>query len=365
MDIQRLLSTTLAIQAIPAPPFGEAKRAAFILDAFSEIGLAQAELDHAGNVLGCVPGGSPPPLVVSAHLDSVFPAQEVIPASLSEGRLVGPGIGDNALGVAVLTELGRDLLEHPPGCPVWLVANVGEEGLGNLRGMRAVLDRFSGYVRGYLVLEGMALGHVYHRALPSERFRIEVETPGGHSWIHYGRPSATHLLIEALHRLLSLPLPQEPRSSFNIGSLRGGTGVNRLAEQAACEIEFRSEAPGTLHGLVLEMERRVDPHQTSAEVVRLVHLGSRPAGELSADHPLVQAAIQATRHSTGVAPDLSAGSTDASLPISLGLPAVCIGITRGGRAHSMDEFIEISSIAPGYEAVLGTVRLACRLAGAA
>jgi tripeptide aminopeptidase len=361
MDIDRLTRSALAIQAVPAPPFGEGRRTAFVRDSFEAIGLTEIETDGTGNLIACAPGGSSSPVVVTAHLDSVFAPEEVWPAKESGGRLLGPGVGDNAIAVAALTEMGRDLLDQPAASPVWLVATVGEEGLGNLRGMRAIVDRFGAHPRAYIVLEGMAFGRVYHRALPSERYRIDVATAGGHSWIHFGRPSATHILVETLSRLLSLPLPDDPRSSFNIGTICGGSGINRLAESATCEVELRSEDVDTLRRLVDEMTRRVELPPGKVASVRLIHLGSRPGGELPAEHPLVKAAQQAVQSTAHMTPALSAGSTDASLPISLGLPAICIGITRGGCAHSDKEYVEIAPIEQGYNAALATVRLASRL----
>lgn len=361
MEIHRLIRTALAVQAVPAPAFREAERVAFLRELFDQIGLSEIEIDSEGNLLACAPGRPSPPVVVTAHVDSVFSMEEVWPAQERQGRLQGPGIGDNAVALAALTEMGRDLLRQPAASPVWLVATVGEEGLGNLRGIRAVVDRFGSLPRAYVVLEGMAFGHVYHRALPSERFRIDVTTPGGHSWIHFGRPSAIHLLVELLSHVIQMPLPTVPRSSLNIGSISGGSAINRLAHQATCEMELRSEEAETLRQLVVEMQSIVRPRQELETEIRLTHLGSRPGGELPAAHPLVQAARQAAQGEAELPLTLKAGSTDASWPLSLGLPAVCVGITRGGNAHSADEYVEVAPIGPGYRSALALVRLASLL----
>jgi len=362
MEIPRLIRIALAIQAIPAPPFGEAERAAFLRELYGRIGLSEIEIDAEGNLLACAPGGTSPPVVVAAHMDSVFATDEVWPAHEREGRLLGPGIGDNAIALAALTEMARDLLAEPSASPVWLVATVGEEGLGNLRGIRSLVERFGALPQAYIVLEGMAFGHVYHRALPSERFRVDVATPGGHSWIHHGRPSAIHLLVEVLASLIHLPLPSEPRSSINIGSISGGSAINRIASHATCEVEMRSEEAETLGRLVATLQSIVQHQQKVEADVRLTHIGSRPAGELPAGHPLVQAAQQAALRAANLPLALKSGSTDASWPLSLGLPAVCVGITRGGNAHSGEEYVEVAPIAQGYRSALALVRLASRLA---
>lgn len=194
----RVLDLAVTIQQIPAPPFGEAQRAEFVRQRFAVEGLEAVSLDALGNVFACLPGsGRSKPLVVSAHLDTVFPFDTDLKVRREADRIFGPGIGDNSLGVAGLFGLLWALRQErgdQPGLPgdLWLVANVGEEGLGDLRGIRAVVERFKDEPLAYLILEGMAFGQVYHRALGVQRYRITVRTEGGHSWVDYGRHSAIH-----------------------------------------------------------------------------------------------------------------------------------------------------------------------------
>ena len=190
--VQRVLDMACDIQQIPAPTFAEGARAAFVRERFAAEGLAEVEQDEIGNVFGRRPGQSAAsaPVLVTAHLDTVFPAGTPLTLVRQPGRIAGPGIGDNSLGVAglfgLLWALGGEGL---PG-DLYLAANVGEEGLGDLRGMRRVCDRLGARVRATIVLEGMALGHIYHAGLAVRRYRLTVRTEGGHSWLHFGRPSA-------------------------------------------------------------------------------------------------------------------------------------------------------------------------------
>jgi tripeptide aminopeptidase len=356
MNLERWLQNTMELQRIPAPTFHETERGEFMHNAFRANGLRPVELDVAGNVYAQCSSGDGPPLVVSAHLDTVFPVTPDQPAEIRDDRLYGPGVGDNAVALGSLLELAVDL-QHDDGGNVWLVANVAEEGLGNLLGMQHVVERFGSAVAGYVVLEGMALGHIYHRGLPVRRFRLRAETDGGHAWIHAGRPSAVHVLVQLAVDLLQIPLPQEPRTSLNIGRIEGGTTVNTIADSAEMELDLRSVDEGVVDDMVGAIERCVAGRQGDSRRVSMEAIGHRPGGEISPDHPLVQAAI-AAHHRAGLGPPvLGIGSTDANLPLSLGLPAVCVGLTRGGGAHSASEFIEIEPLASGYAAVLDLIRL--------
>jgi len=354
-DLERWIDRALRVQAIPAPTFGEAARAGLMREEFSAAGLADVEIDPTGNVYARLPGGAGRPIVVSAHLDSVFPPEAHVAARRAGDTLIGPGIGDNAISLAALVEVG---LLAGPGLAgdLWLVADVCEEGLGNLRGMNAVLERFGEAPRAYVVLEGMSLGQVYHRSLPSRRFRLSVSAPGGHSWLHAGRPSAIHALIRIGSALLDIDLPQEPRASLNIGRMQGGIGVNTIAAEAQMEIDLRSESTEVLAALAARVEEVVCAQPWSGASVELQCVGERPGGTIPPDHPLVAAAIQALRAQAGIAARLEVGSTDASLPLSRGLPAVCLGLTFGSQAHTLDETIEIEPLGRGLASLLYFLR---------
>jgi len=351
--VQRVLDLAVAIQQIPAPTFEEQARGAFVRQRFEAEGLSDVSVDRAGNVYGRLPGsGNGPPVVVSAHLDTVFPRDTDLTISRREERIYGPGIGDNSTGVAGLFGLlwGLNAGSRLPG-DIWLVANVGEEGLGDLCGMRAVADRFGSEPTAYVVLEGMALGQIYHRALGVRRYRITARTKGGHSWVDFGRPSAVHELAALINRLVELPLPKQPRTTLNVGVVEGGTSVNTIAAEAWLELDLRSEEVDALQKLAGQVEKLVQEANRPDVRVSAEAIGQRPAGRIDVNHPLIEAA----RHSLlaqGLQPFLGIGSTDANIPLSRGMPAVCVGITTGGGAHTVEEYIETSPVEKGLGQVI-------------
>jgi tripeptide aminopeptidase len=378
--IQRILDLAIAIQQIPAPTFHEAERAEFVRARFAEEGLQGVEMDSTGNVYACFgsdeqsPSGKRQPLIVSAHLDTVFSLDIDLSASRERERILAPGIGDNSLGVAGLFSLVWALRERGLSLPgdLWLVANVCEEGLGNLRGMQAVVDRFelrrepgtrqagqSGIKTAtrplaYIVVEGMALGQVYQRGLGVRRFRLGVQTAGGHSWIDYGQPSAIHELTALATRITALKLPGQPRTTLNVGIISGGSSVNTIAAEAMLELDLRSEDSATLEEVVRQVEQIVSSLQKPGVEVSWEAIGRRPAGEIPAEHPLVRLAQDCLR-AVGLEPRLNIGSTDANLPLSLGLPAITIGLTTGGRAHTVHEYINIPPLDKGVEQLVSLV----------
>ena len=256
-SIHRVLDLAVQIQQIPAPTFGEEQRAEFVRGLFAAEGLLDVSMDPLNNVYARLAGSeATPPLIVSAHLDTVFPANTILDHSQEADRIRGPGIGDNSLGVAALFGLLWELRARGinPAGDVWFTANVCEEGLGDLRGMNAVVDRFGADVRAYLVIEGTALGHVYHRAIGVVRYRVTVRTAGGHSWSDYGEPSAIHEAARLVTQITALPVPATPRTTLNVGLISGGTGVNVLASDARFELDLRSESPEALATLVQQVE---------------------------------------------------------------------------------------------------------------
>jgi tripeptide aminopeptidase len=359
----QVLDLAMAIQQIPGPTFAESKRAAFVQAKFTAEGLQDVGADSVGNVYARLPGlQDSPVLIISAHMDTVFPVSTDLTLHREPERIYGPGIGDNSLGVAGLFGLVWALRERAisagkehllPG-DVWLVANVCEEGLGDLKGMRAVVDRFGDRVLGYIILEGMALGQVYHSALNVKRYRITLRTQGGHSWVDFGRPSAIHELAALVTQLTAIPLPHQPRTSLNVGIISGGTSVNTIAAQASLELDLRSESVQTLHRIVQQMEKLVDGVNKPGVAVELVLTGHRPGGKIPATHPLVSLAKKSIE-AIGVHPSLSNGSTDANIPLSRGQPAVCIGLTTGGGAHTQNEFINIEPLQHGLVQLVNLV----------
>ena len=378
---ERVIELAIQIQQIPAPTFQESRRAEFVRELFERERLQDVSVDEVGNVYGRwstdnrpwsivhSPSSSPKPLIVSAHLDTVFPAETDLRVRREADKVFGPGIGDNSLGVAALFGLLWGLQPSPPAPlpkgegsrDVWFVANVCEEGLGDLRGMKAVVDRFGADVQAYLILEGMALGSVYHRAIGVKRYRITAKTAGGHSWSDYGSPSAIHELSKLVVELTSMKLPGSPRTTMNVGKISGGTSINVIASEAALELDLRSEGEESLAELVSQVEKKIARANTlkrtsqagvtfEAEVI-----GQRPAGEISADHPLIQLAQESIREQ-GLEPTLTSGSTDANIPLSKGYPALVLGITSGGGAHTTNEFINLKPIEKGLEQLINFVR---------
>lgn len=356
--INRLIEMAIAIQQVPAPTFAEEARAAFVREKFLAEGMSDVSIDEMGNVCARLPGKDPTlsPLVVSAHLDTVFPADTDLRISRENGRIYGPGIGDNSLGVASLFGViwslrGRGL--QLPG-DVWLAANVGEEGLGDLRGMKAVVERFGVRPRAYLILEGMAFGHIYHRAIAVHRYRISVTTAGGHAWSDYGQPSAVHDLSALASQIALLELPLKPRTTLNVGRIEGGTGVNVLAAHASLELDMRSEDSSVLAALVARVDELIASAIRPGVRVEAESIGMRPGGLIPSSHPLVQLALQSSREQ-GIESNLIGGSTDANVPLSKGYPAVVMGITTGGGAHTLKEYVNVEPMEAGMESVARVV----------
>ncbi len=242
---RQLAELCIEIQQIPAPTGAEARRADWAEETLRGLQLHDVSQDALFNVYARVPGcGEGPAVMVSAHMDTVFSASTDLSVVVDEAaqRVYGPGIGENSTGVAALISVAQTLAKLPePPVDIWLVANSGEEGLGDLRGMRAAVDRLQGQIGACIVLEGMGLGRIVHRALGSRRFRISVSAPGGHSWSDFGAASAIHTLMQLGAELSRLRVPDTPRTSYNIGRIEGGISVNTIAQHAMLELDLRSE----------------------------------------------------------------------------------------------------------------------------
>jgi acetylornithine deacetylase/succinyl-diaminopimelate desuccinylase-like protein len=353
---ERVLDLACAVQQIPAPTFHEQRRAEFVQDRFRAAGLEEVETDDLGNVFGRRPGGSANPLVISAHTDTVFPAETSLALVRAPDRIAGPGIGDNSLGVAAL--LGWVWAAEAEALPgdVWLAANVCEEGLGDLRGMRRVVERFGAAARAFIVLEGMSLGHIYHAGIAVRRYRVTARAEGGHSWLNFGRPSAIHALVRLAAQITALPIAAAPKTSLNIGTFNGGTSVNAIAREAAFDLDLRSVEPEQLAVLAERVERLASEARQAGVQLEAEVIGQRPAGAIPQDHPLVQAAVRAHLAAGVEISSFEPGSTDANLPLSLGLPCVCLGLTTGGNSHRPDEYIETAGVERGLTVLAQVVR---------
>ena len=354
-DQDAIVAQIVRIQQIPAPTFDEAARARYVAAQFAERGLADVDHDRLHNVFARLPGRQTgTPLVISAHLDTVFPAGTDLAVRRENGRIYGPGIADNSTAVAALLVLVDALRANglQPAGDVWLVANVGEEGLGDLRGMRAVVKRFGSAAR-YIVLEGGLFGQVLHRAIAVSRHRIEVHTGGGHSWKNFGRPSAVHELGRIITAIADIKVPQQPWTTFNVGVIEGGTSINTIAPFAALQLDLRSEVTAHLDQLRAEVAAIVarSAAQDGLQVV-MNEIGNRPAGASPRSAPLVRLAEAALRSVGRKKVAFTTGSTDANIPLSRGYDAVCIGLAVGRNAHRLDEYLETSELAHGLGQLL-------------
>ena len=352
---EELLHEALTIQAIPAPTFEELARAEYVRSRMSGLGMQDVEQDEVGNVYARTPGIDParPAVLVSAHLDTIFPADSDLTTfhAKEEERIYGPGLGDNSLGVAALIMLAGQLRrqEISPAADIWWVATVCEEGLGDLQGMRHAFQRLRERCGVAIILEGIGLGRIYNAGLGVRRLRITVKGPGGHSWLHAERPSAIHHLLRLGSALVDeIRPPANPRSSFNIGLIEGGTSINTRAPEASLSIDLRSVSAATLAALESQINETVGRFsRTPGLDISSQVIGDRPSAALSPAHPLVQASQAVLEYAGYPTSALETGSTDANIPLAGGMPAVCIGLTTGGNAHSTGEFIDTAPLTAG------------------
>jgi acetylornithine deacetylase/succinyl-diaminopimelate desuccinylase-like protein len=346
---------------IPAPPFGESDRAEAIAAKLRELG-AEPDLDEIGNVLARYPAGDDTgtggPVIVAAHLDTVFGPETSIEIRREAELWTGPGVTDNARGLAVTLAVFRSLIHAAatPYHPILFAFTVGEEGRGDLRGVKHLLRDGSPLhdAAAFIAVDGSGLRRIVHHALGSRRFRIIVSGPGGHSWTDWGRANPANAIAELIHRLLEIDLALDPRTTLTVARLGGGTSINAIPAESWVELDVRSEANEMLRSIELqirnalatcvarEQERAEGPLTAEVELI-----GERPAGKLPVKHPLVQAADEATR-ALGVDPELAVSSTDANVPQALGIPAIALGGGgRSGDTHTLNEWFEDTDGAAG------------------
>ena len=358
--VQRCIDLACELQQIPSPTFHEDRKAEYVRQRFQALGLADLRRDACGNVLARIPGKQAGrPLLLSAHMDTVYPEGFPLTLNCLADRIIGPGIGDNALGLAgllILPELLHSNAQQPHQ-DIWLAATTCEEGLGDLQGIRAITARFGSQPLAYISLEGIGLSNLLHRGLGVERYRISMYTAGGHSWADYGQPSAIHELAKLASRLSDLTLPQKPRSTLNIGMFQGGTSINTIASSAWMELDLRSETSSCLTELTNRVKQVVESARRSDFELQIEPIGHRPSGDLPRGHRLVKI-LREILGELGLEPHLDIASTEANMPLSLGFPALTIGLTRGAHAHSAQETIQTAPIEKG---LLQIVRLCERI----
>jgi tripeptide aminopeptidase len=361
-----LIDRQAELVAIPAPPFGEKARSQWIAAQFTAIGLADVHTDAVCNVVGYIPTTHLSPestghvLVLSAHIDTVFPAGTPLLPELTHengaNRLAAPGACDNAAGVIGMLALAQALIHARVQLPVPVIvlANVGEEGEGDLRGIRHFYEQQSlaERIAAHIVLDGAGTDCAVTQALGSRRFQVAIKGPGGHSFTDAGTPNPIAALSAAIAALVRTPLPAKPTTTLNIGTIQGGTSVNSIPESATASIDFRSTSPDEILRLEVALHRAVedavDQANATAKAVAqhtrgpltftINKIGDRPAAHLPNDSPVLEFLRAVDRH-LGIQTDLRLGSTDANIPIALGTPALSIGAGGdGGGAHTLSEW---------------------------
>ena len=348
-DEPRVVEDQMRLCAIPAPPFNETVRAEAFKAAFLQLGLKNVRIDGVGNVLGERQGESPRPhLVFSAHLDTVFPEGTDVRTSRSGSVIKGPGISDDCRGLAVVLGVARALNDagiRTPGT-ITFVGTVGEEGLGDLRGVKHLFnEELKGRIDRFVSVDGAGSG-MSHVAVGSLRYRVTVKGPGGHSYGNFGIANPVHALGRAIGRIANLPVPREPKTTFSVGRIGGGTSINSIASEAWMEMDMRSSDRAALTALNAGFQTALDVALTEENerwgqagqlVMERVVVGSRPGGAIAADAPIIRA-VQSVSRAVGLEGTATEESTDSNIPISLGIPAVTVaGGGSGSGEHTLAE----------------------------
>jgi acetylornithine deacetylase/succinyl-diaminopimelate desuccinylase-like protein len=352
------LTLLRALGAIPAPTHHEERRARFVAQWLTEQGAANVEIDQANNVVCLLGDRSAPSLVAfAAHTDIVHEGIEPITLTEKDGRLYAPGIGDDTANLVGLMMATKYLLAHPEALPahtgVLVVANSCEEGLGNLAGTRAVFERYGTRIRSFTSFD-LYMPQCIDTAVGSHRFRITLKTQGGHSYHDFGRPNAIAELSSLICDLYDLPLPDDS-VTINVGRIEGGTTVNSIAAEATALFEYRSTSEDALQAMRALLKKTVAAHRQAGIEILVDIIGVRPGNgpvDPVSQRDLTERPLDVIRSLTGVEPDRSPASTDANVPLSLGIPATTIGAVTGGLLHTDDEWIEIASLARGLAVIL-------------
>jgi len=376
----QLVQWQMEMARIPAPPFGESARGAWLAERFREVGLDDVRIDDVGNVFGIHPGFGRRYVALSAHIDTVFPANTPLNIRQQGSRLYGPGVSDNGAGVTAMLGIAALLrtvrLRH--ALPFVFVGNVGEEGEGDLRGMRHIFStpRWKDSIAYSVVLDGAGADTIVAEALGSRRFEVIVRGPGGHSWSDFGAPNPIVILAKAIETFTATPVPAMPKTTFNIGVIRGGTSVNSIPESASMKVDIRSTSMAEMERLeqslrlalnraiedeTMESQMRSSSTSQSASLTQkrapgvsceVVVIGSRPAGELQPGARILQV-IRAVDAQLSNAAQVQRASTDANIPLSLGQEAIAIGGGgSGGGAHTLQEWFDSNGRELGLKRIL-------------
>jgi tripeptide aminopeptidase len=359
------------VARIPAPPFGERSRADWLAARFKDVGLQNVHIDSVGNVVGVRPGKEREAVCVSAHIDTVFPPDTPLNVRQQGGKLHGPGISDNAAGITALLALAQawEQCNLPHDAPLLFIGNVGEEGEGDLRGMRHIFfdSEWKDKIAANVIIDGAGTDTIIADGLGSRRFEVCVKGPGGHSWTDFGAPNPIVALSRAIHLFSDTRVPTSPKTTFNVGVISGGTSVNSIPESASMRVDIRSSSRMEIERLEMELrrtlEQAIDEEERRAGsragsnlerelVAEMRIIGNRPAGELDRNARILQLA-RAVDAYLGNSAQVQRASTDANIPISLGREAIALGAGgRGGGAHTLQEWFDPSGRELGLDRIL-------------
>jgi len=366
-----LTQQQIQLTEIPAPEFSEAQRAEFVKKLFESTGL-KVRMDKTGNVIAERPGSdSKSVILLAAHLDTVFPASTDVRVKREGNRLNAPGIADNGAGLAALVGMARALSESRIRTTktIVLAADVGEEGEGNLRGIRALVEGYSGRLAAVIAVDGASMEHITTQGIASQRVEVEITGPGGHSWSDFGAPNPITALSRAIVKFSSVPAPENPRSSYNFGVIEGGTSVNSIPAGASVKVDLRSEQETQVRVMEVALKDAVQSGVKEENAAARANseslkanfrsLGVRPSGKLPDNSPLLDT-IRSVDTFLGSRSRLESSSTDANIPLSLNIPAVSIGGGgKGGGSHTPAEWYDATGREVGLKRVfLITVALA-------
>ena len=336
----------MELARIPAPPFGEAKRAEWLEFRFNELGLKNVHIDAVGNVLGELPGANDDAgyLSISAHIDTVFPQETALEVRRNRERLYGPGISDNAAGVIALLALAGALKENRlrPASPIVFIGNVGEEGEGNLRGVRHIFEetRWKESIEFSIMIDGAGTESIIAEGLGSRRFEVTVNGPGGHSWSDFGVPNPILVLAKIIEKFGAVQIHRAPKTTFNIGVIQGGTSVNSIPESACMRVDVRSVVVSEIERLEDALRRAAEEAKVADVEIEIKTIGDRPAADLRGDSALL-AMTRAVDTHLGITSRLHRASTDANIPLAQGREAVALGAGgMGAGAHTVHEWFD-------------------------
>jgi tripeptide aminopeptidase len=358
---------------VASPPFGEMARGHWLSERFRELGLKEVQTDEVGNVFGMRPGYGKRFVSLSAHIDTVFPATAPLNIRQEGSRLYGPGVSDNGAGIAAMLAVASVLAEArvSHALPFLFIGNVGEEGEGDLRGMRHVFatPRWRDAIAYSVIVDGAGSDTVVAEALGSRRFEVIIRGPGGHSWSDFGAPNPIIALSRSIETFSQTPVPASPKTTFNVGVIRGGTSVNSIPESASMRVDLRSSSMAEIdrmeralrvaleQAVTLENAAAVHPGTRRGQGLKseVIEIGNRPAGELAPDSRLLKV-IRAVDAQLGNTAQVQRASTDANIPLSLGREAIAIGGGgSGGGAHTLQEWFDCNGRELGLKRILLTM----------